>query len=433
MSIDTPATIAILGTGPIGLEAAIYARFMGYKVDLYESGQIAENVLRWGHVRMFSPFGMNRSTLGMAAIQAQNPSWQPPDDEDLLTGREWADGYLLPLAATDLIKSNIQTETRVLGVSRKDQLKTELVGDEDRDETPLLLLVEDKDGQRYAEADVVVDTTGTFGQPNKLGSGGLPAVGEREAAAAIRYDLPDVLGEDREQYADRHTLVVGAGYSAATSVVALKQLAEESPNTKVTWLVRGDRTAAEPIARIADDSLSQRDQLAQDAAAALAQPDSKISFQPGSIIDSISAAAADTATADATGPLTVTIRDASEGSEEESEIVCDQIIANVGYHGDNSLYAQLQVHECFATGGPMKLAAALAGDTSADCLKQSAAGVDALVTSEPNFYILGSKSYGRDNRFLVSIGLEQIRELFGLIGGRATLNLYADVQGLLSQ
>ena len=72
MSIETPAKIAVLGAGPIGLEAALYARYLGYDVEIFERGQAAENVLRWGHVRMFSPFHMNRSPLGLAALTAQD-------------------------------------------------------------------------------------------------------------------------------------------------------------------------------------------------------------------------------------------------------------------------------------------------------------------------------------------------------------------------
>ncbi|HVW37886.1 MAG TPA: FAD-dependent oxidoreductase, partial [Pirellulales bacterium] len=48
MAVDTPARIAILGAGPIGLEAALYARYLGYDVDIYERGRAAENLLRWG-------------------------------------------------------------------------------------------------------------------------------------------------------------------------------------------------------------------------------------------------------------------------------------------------------------------------------------------------------------------------------------------------
>ena len=101
MAIDTPAKIAILGAGPIGLEAALYARFLGYEVVVFEAGEIAASVRRWGHVRMFTPFGMNRSPLGLAAIQAQDETYQPPADDELLTGNEWIDRYLLPLSRTD--------------------------------------------------------------------------------------------------------------------------------------------------------------------------------------------------------------------------------------------------------------------------------------------------------------------------------------------
>jgi len=421
MAIDTPATIAILGAGPIGLEAGLYARFMGYDVNIYERGQVADNVLSWGHVKMFSPFGMNRSTLGLAGLQAQDESWQAPSDDALLTGREWVESYLLPLSRTDLVRPHVKENTHILGVTRKDQLKHERVCDEDRDETPFLLHFEDQERIQTAEADIVIDTTGTFGNHNWLGSGGLPAVGERVAGDRIRYDVPDFLGKDRDTYAGRQTLVVGAGYSAATNVLALAKLAEVVPGTEVTWLVRGERSPEEPIKRIADDTLAERDNLATAVAAAVNCADNPIRFISGSWVDTIKPATD-------RDKLTVTTR-----GETEVELNCDQVIANVGYHGDRSLYEQLQVHECYATGGPMKLAASLASQTSADCLDQAAVGAESLMTTEPNFYILGSKSYGRDSRFLMSLGFEQIRELFGLIGGRATLNLYADVQGLLSK
>nr|BFE84336.1 hypothetical protein GCM10020093_069370 [Planobispora longispora] len=54
-----------------------------------------------------------------------------------------------------------------------------------------------------------------------------------------------MLGADRERYAGRHTLVVGAGHSAATTLLALALLAEEVPATRVTWAIRaGDATRA---------------------------------------------------------------------------------------------------------------------------------------------------------------------------------------------
>jgi NADPH-dependent 2,4-dienoyl-CoA reductase/sulfur reductase-like enzyme len=44
--IDAPAVVAILGAGPIGIEAALYARFLGYDVLLFDQGKVAGNVLR---------------------------------------------------------------------------------------------------------------------------------------------------------------------------------------------------------------------------------------------------------------------------------------------------------------------------------------------------------------------------------------------------
>ncbi|MEX0711597.1 MAG: NAD-binding protein, partial [Pirellulales bacterium] len=74
MAIDTPARIAVLGAGPIGLEAALYGRYLGYDVDVYERGGVARNLLDWGHVRLFTPFGGNRTALALAALAAQDPA-----------------------------------------------------------------------------------------------------------------------------------------------------------------------------------------------------------------------------------------------------------------------------------------------------------------------------------------------------------------------
>ena len=59
--------LAILGAGPVGLEAALYARKLDFAVTVYERGRVGEYLLRWGHVRLFTPFGMNTTPLGRAA------------------------------------------------------------------------------------------------------------------------------------------------------------------------------------------------------------------------------------------------------------------------------------------------------------------------------------------------------------------------------
>lgn len=229
MAMDTPAKIAILGAGPVGLEAALYARFLGYDVVIFERGEIAEHVRQWGHVRMFSPFGMNSSPLGVAALTAQDENYDPPGDDEIVTGRQWVERYLDPLAHSDLLRGHLHTHTEVLRVGRTAYLKTNSPGSVERGEDEFQLLYRDADGEEHRErADIVIDCTGVFGQPNWIGPGGVPAIGELRLRNQIVYRVPDVENGDREHYAGKRTLVIGAGYSAATSVVLLAQLAKET-------------------------------------------------------------------------------------------------------------------------------------------------------------------------------------------------------------
>ena len=49
--------IAIVGAGPIGLEAALHGQSLGHRVQVYERGTIGENMNRWGHVTLFFILG----------------------------------------------------------------------------------------------------------------------------------------------------------------------------------------------------------------------------------------------------------------------------------------------------------------------------------------------------------------------------------------
>ena len=63
MSKSAPPRVAVIGAGPVGLEAALYAKACGLPVAVYDRGAIAEHLRRWGHARMFTPFGMNATPL----------------------------------------------------------------------------------------------------------------------------------------------------------------------------------------------------------------------------------------------------------------------------------------------------------------------------------------------------------------------------------
>ncbi len=413
--VETPATIGILGAGPIGLEAALYARYLGYDVKLLERGKVGENISRWGHVRMFSPFKMNASPLGLQALAAQDESYRPPDAESYLTGNQWLQRYLLPLSQSDLIADGLVENTRVIAVGRSDCRKGELVVDAQRAESPFRVLVEDAKGQRDEQADVVIDTTGTFGNHRWLGRGGIPAKGELSCEEHINYDLPDILGEAKVRFIGKRTLVIGSGYSAATNIIALAELAGEDAKTEITWITSALDSNGPAIATIPGDRLPGRSELAN-RANELAWGEGPVAHIAGAHIESIQFD---------DRSQTFSMKVATESGE--SELNFDNIIANVGYRPDTSIYEELQIHQCYASEGPMKLAAALLGQSSADCLDQTSAGAAKLLNPEPNFYILGSKSFGRNSNFLVSLGLQQIREAFSIIGGREDLDLYTAV------
>ena len=141
MSKSTPR-LAILGAGPVGLEAGIYARKLDLPFTIFERGRIGEHLLRWGHVKLFSPFGMNTTSLGRTAIKSNKPGHEFPPDDACTTGREHVAAYLVPLAET--IQANIVTETAVLKLGRRGLLKGDSPGDASRTKKPFRLLVRDK-------------------------------------------------------------------------------------------------------------------------------------------------------------------------------------------------------------------------------------------------------------------------------------------------
>ena len=99
----------------------------------------------------------------------------------------------------------------------------------------------------------------------------------------------------------------------------------------------------------------------------------------------------------------------------------ERVIANVGCTPERNIYRELQIHESYTTLGPANQAAALNLMPAPDSGLSSA---DLLTNPEPNFFILGAKSYGRSPQFLLRDGFEQIRGVFQLITGDAGLNLY---------
>lgn len=396
--------IVIVGAGPIGLEAALAAVERGHEVTVFERGRVAENVRDWGHVRLFSTFGMNTSERGRGVLR--DAGLELPVDDALLTGSEFVEQYLNRLRFSAPLRAAVHEETTVVSIGRSYELKRDFIGQAERSESPFILLLRDAQGERRVEAECVVDASGTYPNHGWLGSGGVPCPGELgvQEDSSVRYDLrtSDVSPHDS-------VLVVGGGYSAATNVVdlATRHFDGEGPPS-VTWVTR--RPCPEPMTRFPNDSLPERDDLAARANALAARPDPdwggepRVEWLPGHVVQSV----------DGTGHCyDVRLQSVVDGSTRTERF--SRVYANVGYKPDRSIYEELQVHECYASQGPIKLAASLLGETSGDCLAMASPGPDVLRNPEPNFFILGSKSYGRDSRFLLRTGLQQVEDVFGLI------------------
>jgi thioredoxin reductase len=387
-------TLAIVGAGPIGLEAAFAALDRGLDVHVFEQGDVAAHPLAWGHVRMFTPWRMNVGPATRAHLEQSG--WTSPPAGSCPTGLEFAEGCLHRAAILPEIRSRIHGHAQVVALGRRGILKGDSIGRPERREHPFRVMVRDQGGREsLLHAHTVIDASGTYGQPNWAGDGGIPARGELYLAPQMSYHVDDVLGLRRERYAGKRTLVIGGGLSAATVVSDLVKLASDVPGTTVAWATR--ETADALYAPFPDDPLAGRSALVAEARGFLGSHP-LVRHVGGVYVE-------DFEFNSATHRYRVTLIQGEQPLIEE----VDHVIVNTGFSPANALYRELQVHECYASMGPMKLATALLeAPGGGDCLQGPVGDADTLIHPEPGFFILGAKSYGRNSAFLLETGYAQV-------------------------
>jgi hypothetical protein len=346
---------------------------------------------------MFTPFGMNATPLGLAEVRREKAGRSLPGEADHLTGRQFVEAYLTPLAESDALIESLRLDEAVIQVGRAAGVKKSEPGDR----LPFRLLVRDAKGQeRIDTADVVLDCTGTFNTPHRLGAGGIPAVGELAAKPHVAWGVEDVLGAKRDHYAGRCVILVGAGYSAAATACALAELADAVNETWVIWLSHGPRGA--PLPRLPGDPLKERDRLAARANALATRGDGNLEFHPQTLIDEVVCHGPDQG-----------FRVAGRCGGQPMSWEVERVIANVGYRPDMRLCDGLRVGE---PAGRTETVGGRGGN-----LRE----VHPPETGEPGYYILGAKSFGRDSGFLLRDGFDQIRRVFAQLTGNARLDHYA--------
>jgi hypothetical protein len=355
-----------------------------------EGEDVGHALTRWGATRFFSPLGMNVPPGFRALLGGR----LPPDDV-LLTGPEMVERVLKPVAESPLLADRIRVRHRVLAIGRSGMTRGDYAGHPLRAERPFHLLVETPDGERRFEADVVLDASGVTGQPAFLGSGGIPAPGERALADRLVRDLGTL--EDRlDSLGGRRTLLVGHGHSAATAMLRLAPLAAREGETRVTWAIRSANRR--PVLEAVPDPLPERQRIASAANDLAADPPPFLTVRRKTAVESLE---------DRGRAIRVRF---SSGVEDDF----DSVVALTGFRPDLSFVSELALETSPATEGSARLSRALANVT--DCLSVPAVSPDDLGSGEPGFYLLGAKSYGRSRTFLLRTGLAHLEAIIRTVG-----------------
>jgi thioredoxin reductase len=400
----TPTTrlpVVVIGAGPVGLAAAAHLLERGLTPLILEAGaEAGANIAKWRHVRLFTPWCLALDPAALRLLSATG--WTPPDPDALPTGGELLEDYLRPLAATPAIASRLRHGHRVVAVARQDLDKVRSPG---RERLPFVVRLRTRSGAEHElEAAAVIDASGTWTHPNPLGANGLPALGEQLATIEGRVvtGLPDVSGADADQFADRRVLVVGAGHSAATSLLALAELRRHAPGTRIVWAVRS--ATPRPLVGKGSaqaDELPARGQLATDLGA-LVQT-GQVKLVSGFRIRQLHP---DGEGVTVVGHTLAGIR----------QLPVDQVINATGFRPDHTIAAELRL----ALDPALECAAALAPLIDPNvhtCGTVPAHGARELAHPDHGYWIVGMKSYGRAPTFLLATGYEQVRSITAAIAG----------------
>ncbi|KZE93850.1 Ferredoxin--NADP reductase [Agromyces sp. NDB4Y10] len=387
--------VAIIGAGPVGLAAAANLVERGLDFVVYEAGdEVAASIRTWGHTRLFSPWKHVVDPASRRLLEATG--WLVPAPDSLPSGAELVERYLEPLAALEPIASRIRTGVTVEAVTRRGMDRTRTAN---RAATPFLLRVRTADGVDEFTARAVIDASGTYDQPNSLASSGLDPLGLAEVADRVTHALPDVLGRERARFAGRHTTVVGAGHSAANTLLALAELAEEEPTTRITWLIRNANAVR--VTTSEDDELVARATIGR-------RVDRLVASGRIEVVDRFETVRL--------GRTDAGVRLHGLRGDDLVEHETDLVVNATGFRPNLDMLREIRLDLDEIVQAPRRLAP-LIDPNLHTCGTVEPHGFAELEHPEPGFFLAGMKSYGRAPTFLLATGYEQVRSITAWIAG----------------
>ncbi len=401
--------IAIIGGGPVGLAAAAHLTKQKLPFILFEAGSsVGQNIRSWSHIRVFSPWKYNIDVAAKELLLQTN--WTEPDENEIPTGKELVEDYFSPLASLPQIEPHIRLKSKVLSIGRKGFDKMKTWGREDK---PFQIKVEENGSINYYEAKAVIDSSGTWNQPNPIGSGGVFAEGEQELKDYIFYGIPNVKADHLDRYKNKNVAVVGGGHSAINALLDLADIQKEYPKTQLNWILRKDNMN-KVYGGKKDDALEARGALGIRIEQLVNSGKLNV-YTPFHIIKLAK---------DANG---IQIEGELNGTTEVITNI-DEIISNTGSRPNLDMIREVRVDLDSSLESVFDLAE-LIDPNIHSCGTVRPHGEKELRHPEKDFYIVGSKSYGRAPTFLMATGYEQVRSIVAYLTGdteaaeRVELNL----------
>ncbi len=373
--IDTPATILIVGGNAIGIEAALYARFLGYSVIVAAAARVGNKLLAAGDIPMPGTWGELTTPLGLAALETQNAgtteAMRGEAAGNVPTHREYVEQYLIPVAKTDLIYESVEINSPVQSVSRSEVSVASKLSREELADCEFRVLIDSaKRGAHSQVVDIVLDCVGLPATHGSAMGGGL-ACGEAEILGmdceeqtAKGFFTSGSLGALRSE-AGKSIMLYGDSGAVIESVRRLHGEMEDATGARLLWLVPMGTSALQ------DEETKKLSEA----------------FVPGF--------------------STIPIWGVENITEKED--------GGWQLRVQSSLDEMLDL-ECDA------FASCVSPAENADRVARGLLPESKVATADPHYYLL------KDQIDDAEANRNQVREVFALIGGRADLDLYNTVQ-----